>query len=109
MALTMGGPSVFAYLNAHASAQPKAAAQTAGPVKDLVLEIGSGGIVFFLLLSIPLPRGRWRPRENMPDKDEDVNPRRKPSRPSSELGDLNQPTRRAPAHGGPPGLVRVRA
>ena len=60
-ALSKVPPGVFAYLNAHGAAVTKAAAQTAGQWKTWYW-ICFGGIIFFLL-SIPLLRGRWRPRD----------------------------------------------
>ena len=61
-------PSVFAYLKAHGAAVTKAAAQTAGQWKTWYW-ICFGGIIFFLL-SIPLLRGRWRPRDARRDEEE---------------------------------------
>jgi len=59
---------VLAYLNAHAAAVQKAAAQTVGQWKTWYW-ICFGGIVFFLL-SIPLLRGRWRTRDARRDEEE---------------------------------------
>jgi len=61
-------PAVFAYLKAHGAAVAKAAADTAGQWKTWYW-ICFGGIVFFLL-SIPLLRGRWRPRDARRDEAE---------------------------------------
>jgi formate-dependent nitrite reductase membrane component NrfD len=61
-------PGVFAYLKAHGAAVQKAAAQTASQWKTWYW-ICFGGIVFFLL-SIPLLRGRWRPRDARRDEEE---------------------------------------
>jgi hypothetical protein len=67
-ALSKVPPSVFAYLNAHGAAVTKAAAQTAGQWKEWYW-ICFGGIIFFLL-SVPLLRGRWRPRDARRDEAE---------------------------------------
>ena len=67
-ALSKVPPGVVAYLNAHAAAVTKAAAQTAGQWKTWYW-ICFGGIIFFLL-SIPLLRGRWRPRDARRDEAE---------------------------------------
>jgi len=67
-ALTKVPPSAIAYLKAHGAAVQKAAAQTAGQWKTWYW-ICFGGIVFFLL-SIPLLRGRWRPRDARRDEEE---------------------------------------
>jgi ACS family D-galactonate transporter-like MFS transporter len=67
-ALSKVPPSVIAYLNAHGAAVTKAAAQTAGQWKTWYW-ICFGGIIFFLL-SIPLLRGRWRPRDARRDEAE---------------------------------------
>ncbi len=61
-------PKVTAYLQAHGAAVTKAAAQTAGQWKTWYW-ICFGGIIFFLL-SIPLLKGRWRPRDAKRDEDE---------------------------------------
>ncbi|MGH3256994.1 MAG: MFS transporter [Streptosporangiaceae bacterium] len=61
-------PSAIAYLKAHGAAVQKAATQTAGQWKTWYW-ICFGGIVFFLL-SIPLLRGRWRPRDARRDEEE---------------------------------------
>jgi MFS transporter, ACS family, D-galactonate transporter len=58
-ALSKVPPAAFAYLNAHAAAVQKAAAQTPGQWKTWYW-VCFGGIIFFLL-SIPLLRGRWSP------------------------------------------------
>jgi MFS family permease len=67
-ALSKVPPGVFAYLSAHGAAVTKAAAQTAGQWKTWYW-ICFGGIIFFLL-SIPLLRGRWRPRDARRDEAE---------------------------------------
>jgi MFS family permease len=67
-ALTKVPPSVFAYLKAHGTAVTNAAAKTAGQWKTWYW-ICFGGIIFFLL-SIPLLRGRWLPRDARRDEDE---------------------------------------
>ncbi len=54
-------PSVDAYMAAHAATCQAAAAKTVGQWKTWYW-ICVGGIMFFLL-SIPLLRGRWRPRD----------------------------------------------
>jgi MFS family permease len=61
-------PGVSAYLKAHGAAVTKAAAQTAGQWKTWYW-ICFGGIIFFLL-SIPLLRGRWRPKDARRDEAE---------------------------------------
>jgi MFS transporter, ACS family, D-galactonate transporter len=65
-ALSKVPPGVFAYLTAHGPAVAKAAAQTASQWKTWYW-ICFGGIIFFLL-SIPLLRGRWRPRDARQDE-----------------------------------------
>jgi MFS family permease len=67
-ALSKVPPSAIAYLNAHGAAVTKAAAQTAGQWKTWYW-ICFGGIIIFLL-SIPLLRGRWRPRDALKDEAE---------------------------------------
>ena len=67
-ALSKVPPGVLAYMNAHAAAVQKAAAQTVGQWKTWYW-ICFGGIIFFLL-SIPLLRGRWRPRDARRDEAE---------------------------------------
>ena len=67
-ALSKIPPAVTAYLNAHGAAVTKAAAQTAGQWKTWYW-ICFGGIIVFLL-SIPLLRGRWRPRDARRDEAE---------------------------------------
>jgi MFS family permease len=57
----------IAYLNAHAADVQSAAAKTAGQWKTWYW-ICFGGIVFFLL-SIPLLRGRWRPKDAKRDEE----------------------------------------
>ena len=59
--------AAIAYLNAHASAVQTAATQTVGQWKTWYW-ICFGGIVFFLL-SIPLLRGRWRPKDAKRDEE----------------------------------------
>jgi MFS family permease len=61
-------PSVFTYLNAHGSAVQKAAAGAPGQWRDWWW-ICFGGMIFFLL-TIPLLRGRWRPRDAKRDEQE---------------------------------------
>jgi MFS transporter, ACS family, D-galactonate transporter len=61
-------PSVDAYMAAHAGDVSAAAAKTVGQWKTWYW-ICVGGIVFFLL-SIPLLRGRWRPRDARRDEEE---------------------------------------
>jgi MFS family permease len=60
--------AAIAYLTAHASAVQKAAAQTASQWKTWYW-VCFGGIIFFLL-SIPLLRGRWRPKDARRDEEE---------------------------------------
>jgi ACS family D-galactonate transporter-like MFS transporter len=60
--------SVDSYMAAHASDVSAAAAKTAGQWKTWYW-ICFGGIIFFLL-SIPLLRGRWRPRDARRDEQE---------------------------------------
>ena len=67
-ALAKVPPSVISYMNAHAAAVQKAAAQTASQWKTWYW-VCFGGIVFFLL-SIPLLRGRWRPSDARRDEQE---------------------------------------
>jgi ACS family D-galactonate transporter-like MFS transporter len=67
-ALSKVPPSVTTYLTAHASAVQTAAGQTAGQWKTWYW-ICFGGLIFFLL-SIPLLRGRWRPRDAKRDEEE---------------------------------------
>jgi hypothetical protein len=67
-ALSKVPPAVTAYLTAHASAVQTAATQTAGQWKTWYW-ICFGGLIFFLL-SIPLLRGRWRPRDAKRDEEE---------------------------------------
>jgi MFS family permease len=67
-ALSKVPPGVFAYLNAHAAAVQTAAANTVGQWKTWYW-VCFGGIIFFLL-SIPLLRGRWRPRDARRDEAE---------------------------------------
>ncbi len=67
-ALSKVPPGVFAYLKAHGAAVTKAAAQTASQWRTWYW-ICFGGIIVFLL-SIPLLRGRWRPRDARRDEAE---------------------------------------
>jgi len=67
-ALSKVPPSALAYLTAHGSAVTTAASQTAGQWKTWYW-ICFGGLIFFLL-SIPLLRGRWRPRDAKRDEEE---------------------------------------
>jgi MFS family permease len=64
-ALSKVPPSVLTYLSAKAA---PAAAKTAGQWKTWYW-ICFGGVIFFLL-SIPLLRGRWRPRDAKRDEEE---------------------------------------
>jgi len=59
-------PAVDKYMSAHAADVSAAAAKTVGQWKTWYW-ICFGGIVFFLL-SIPLLRGRWRPRDARADE-----------------------------------------
>jgi len=67
-ALSKVPPGVFTYLKAHGAAVQAAAAKTASQWKTWYW-ICFGGIIFFLL-SIPLLRGRWRPRDAKRDEAE---------------------------------------
>jgi MFS family permease len=67
-ALSKVPAGVFPYLQAHGAAVTKAAAQTAGQWKTWYW-ICFGGIIFFLG-SIPLLRGRWRPKDARRDETE---------------------------------------
>jgi hypothetical protein len=67
-ALAKVPPSVAAYMTAHGGAVSTAAAKTIGQWKTWYW-ICFGGIIFFLL-SIPLLRGRWRPRDARRDEAE---------------------------------------
>src|ERR1700729_2606451 len=67
-ALSKVPPAVFPYLKAHGAAVTKAAAGTAGQWRDWWW-ICFGGMIFFLL-TIPLLRGRWRPRDAKRDEQE---------------------------------------
>ena len=67
-ALSKVPPGVFPYLTAHAAAVTSAAARTASQWKTWYW-ICFGGIIFFLL-SIPLLKGRWRPRDAKRDEEE---------------------------------------
>jgi ACS family D-galactonate transporter-like MFS transporter len=66
-ALSKVPPTAIAYLTAHASAVQTAAANTVGQWKTWYW-ICFGGIILFLL-SIPLLRGRWRPRDAKRDEE----------------------------------------
>jgi hypothetical protein len=65
-ALSKVPPSAIAYLSAHAAAVQSAAASTVGQWKTWYW-ICFGGIIVFLR-SIPLLRGRWRPRDAKRDE-----------------------------------------
>jgi MFS transporter, ACS family, D-galactonate transporter len=67
-ALSKVPPAVFPYLKAHGAAVTKAAAGAPGQWRDWWW-ICFGGMIFFLL-SIPLLRGRWRPRDARRDEQE---------------------------------------
>jgi MFS family permease len=67
-ALAKVPPSVDAYMTAHGGAVAAAAAKSPGQWRTWYW-ICFGGIVFFLL-SIPLLRGRWRPRDAKRDEEE---------------------------------------
>jgi MFS family permease len=67
-ALSKVPPGVFGYLKAHGATVQQAAAKTAGQWKTWYW-ICFGGIIFFLL-SIPVLRGRWRPRDARRDEAE---------------------------------------
>ena len=67
-ALSKVPPAAIAYLTAHGTAVQTAAAQTAGQWKTWYW-ICFGGLIVFLL-SIPLLRGRWRPRDAKRDEEE---------------------------------------
>jgi MFS family permease len=67
-ALSKVPPGVFPYLKAHAAAVQKAAAGAPGQWRDWWW-VCFGGMIFFLL-SIPLLRGRWRPRDARRDEQE---------------------------------------
>jgi len=67
-ALSSVPPGVFPYLQAHGAAVEKANAAAPGQWKRWYW-VCFGGIVFFLL-SIPLLRGRWRPRDARRDEAE---------------------------------------
>jgi hypothetical protein len=67
-ALSKVPPAALAYLNAHASAVQTAAVNTVGQWKTWYW-ICFGGIILFLL-SIPLLRGRWRPKDAKRDEAE---------------------------------------
>ena len=82
-ALSKVPPGVFAYLKAHGAAVTKAAAQTASQWRTWYW-ICFGGIIVFLL-SIPLLRGRWRPRDARRDEAEHE------AKVQEELAKLNAP------------------
>jgi ACS family D-galactonate transporter-like MFS transporter len=67
-ALSKVPPSVFTYLKAHGAAVTKAAAGAPGQWRDWWW-VCFGGMIFFLL-SVPLLRGRWRPRDARRDEQE---------------------------------------
>jgi hypothetical protein len=67
-ALVKVPPSVDAYMKAHGADVASAAAKSPGQWRTWFW-ICVGGIVFFLL-SIPLLRGRWRPRDAKRDEEE---------------------------------------
>ena len=67
-ALAAVPPGVFTYLKAHGADVQNAAAKTAGQWKTWYW-ICFGGIIVFLL-SIPLLRGRWRPKDAKRDEAE---------------------------------------
>jgi MFS family permease len=67
-ALAKVPPAVTAYMGAHAAAVVSASAKTANQWKTWYW-ICFGGVIFFLL-SIPLLRGRWRPRDARRDEEE---------------------------------------
>jgi MFS family permease len=67
-ALVKVPPSVDAYMKAHASDVVAAAAKSPGQWRTWYW-VCFGGIIFFLL-SIPLLRGRWRPRDAKRDEEE---------------------------------------
>jgi MFS family permease len=65
-ALSKVPPSAFAYLKAHGSAVTKAAAGAPGQWRDWWW-VCFGAMIFFLL-TIPLMKGRWRPRDAKRDE-----------------------------------------
>jgi MFS family permease len=67
-ALSKVPPSAIAYLKAHGAAVTKAAAGAPGQWRDWWW-VCFGGMIFFLL-SVPLLRGRWRPRDARRDEQE---------------------------------------
>ena len=67
-ALVKVPPSVDAYMKAHGADVASAAAKSPGQWRTWYW-ICFGGIIFFLL-SIPLLRGRWRPRDAKRDEEE---------------------------------------
>jgi MFS family permease len=68
LALKKVPSGVFPYLTAHGAAVAKAAAGAPGQWRDWWW-VCFGGMIFFLL-SIPLLRGRWRPRDARRDEQE---------------------------------------
>jgi MFS family permease len=68
LALSKVPPSAFAYLKAHGAAVQTASANAPGQWKTWWW-ICFGGMIFFLL-TIPLMRGRWRPRDAKRDEQE---------------------------------------
>jgi MFS family permease len=74
----------LAYLNAHGAAVAKADAGAPGQWRDWWW-VCFGGMIFFLL-SIPLLRGRWRPRDARADE------RQHEQMVAAELAKLNTPT-----------------
>ena len=67
-ALSKVPPGVFAYLKAHGADVQNAAAESAGQWQTWYW-ICFGGVIIFLL-SIPVLRGRWRPRDARRDEQE---------------------------------------
>jgi MFS family permease len=67
-ALSKVPPAVTAYMSAHAASVISASGKTASQWKTWYW-ICFGGVIFFLL-SIPLLRGRWRPRDAKRDEEE---------------------------------------
>jgi MFS family permease len=65
-ALSKVPPQVATFMTAHAAAVQKAAAETAGQWRNWWW-VCFGGCIFFLL-SIPLLKGRWRPRDARRDE-----------------------------------------
>jgi hypothetical protein len=67
-ALSKVPPSVFAFLKAHGTQVQTASANAPGQWKTWWW-VCFGGMIFFLL-TIPLMRGRWRPRDAKRDEQE---------------------------------------